>query len=577
MTAPATLYRVETVVGEYEGPLVQRKRTHNDASPLSGGGRVNRLYAVLSRVNDGDHPPARSAGYLYAEACRIAVEEGHFIFAWIGFVETETQLVRWVAKYGNDDGYLDMVKISLNEGVPEGRGPTGTALREGRPFINNDTAANPVMGPWRDEQLKRGFRSSASFPLRTEGATIGVLTMYAGVPGYFDDEEVRLLTSLADDFSFALETAEVARQRAIAVEALRRSHDELEARVEERTTALQEMLAERDAQASYAEALNRINDSIHSTLDFDEIMNRIVVEITDALDVDAAVVQVHIADHWEFAYEYGLPPEMRDLHFPDADVPLSMRVLETRKPVIVNDIAGDTSVNRPLMEAFRISALMAVPLIMRDEVFGVLIADQFGEPRPFTAQQLEFMQRAAGILSLALENARLFRTEHDIADRLQAALISLPDSIAGIEFAHAYHSATEGARVGGDFFDIFEIGPDLLGITIGDVAGKGVDAAVLTSRIRNTIRAHAMEGGKTPARIMALTNEVVHGSTGNETFATVFFCTLDRRDGRLVYSSGGHTTAVVVAQDGAVATWESNGLIVGAFALVEFGETRATT
>jgi serine phosphatase RsbU (regulator of sigma subunit) len=567
------LYPVGTRSSLTEESKMQPKRTEQGIQPHQETGRVNRLYAVLSKVNEAI-VRIREPQELFEEACKIAVEDGHFILAWIGFVEPNSQLIRWAATYGRDDGYLDTVKISLGEDLPEGRGPTGTALREGRPFINNDTENNPVMRPWRDEQLKRGYRSSASFPLKSEGKTIGVITLYAGEPNYFDDEEVGLLTSLADDFSFALESAEIARQRAEAVQALQSSYDVLEARVAERTATLQALLAERETQASLAEALNRINQSVHSTLDFDEIMNRVVVEIRDVLDVDATVVQVHTGDHWEFAYEHGLPPEMRHLHFADSEVPLSMRVLQTRAPVVVNNVARDTTVNRPLMESFRISAIMAVPLMMHGEVFGVLIADQFAEePMPFTDLQLDFMQKAAATLSLALENARLFGAEHDIADRLQAALISLPGSIEGLEFAHAYHSATEGTRVGGDFYDVFEIGPDFIGITIGDVAGKGLDAAVLTSLIRNTIRAHAMELSKTPSQVMSLTSEIVHKATPPESFATVFFGTLNLRDGRLVYSNAGHTTAAIVAADGRVLPRAENGPLVGAFAGSEFGES----
>jgi signal transduction histidine kinase len=154
-------------------------------------------------------------------ACRIAVEDGGFVLAWIGFVVPETQRIRVYAKYGRDDGYLDSVEISLRDDVPEGQGPTGVAMREGRPFINNDTATDATVAPWREEQLTRGYRSSASFPLKIAGATIGVLTLYSGTARYFDEEEVHLLSVLADDFSFALEAAEVASERAVAEEALR--------------------------------------------------------------------------------------------------------------------------------------------------------------------------------------------------------------------------------------------------------------------------------------------------------------------------------------------------------------------
>lgn len=181
---------------------------------------MHRLFAVLNRVNEAI-VQVRSQQDLLEAACRIAVEEGGFALAWIGFVVPQTQRIRVHAKYGCDEGYLDNIEISLRDDVPEGQGPTGVAMREGRPFVNNDTATNPTVAPWREEQLKRGYRSSASFPLKIAGGTIGVLTLYCGTPHYFDEEEVHLLSLLADDFSFALEAAAVARERAVAEEALR--------------------------------------------------------------------------------------------------------------------------------------------------------------------------------------------------------------------------------------------------------------------------------------------------------------------------------------------------------------------
>ena len=534
-------------------------------------GRVNRLYAVLSRVNEEIvrvHEPQE----LFEAACKIAVEDGGLLLAWIGFLHPDSKYIRWVAKYGVDDGYLDTIRVSVDEAVTEGRGPTGVSLRSGRPFINNDTANNPVMRPWRDEQLKRGYRSSASFPLRSEGATVGVITLYAGEPDYFDHEEIRLLECLADDFSFALESAEVARQRTEAVDELRKSHEELEARVEERTATLERLFAERTEQANHAEALNRINSSLHSSLDVAEIMGRVVIEIAEALEADTTVVQTHMAGYWESAYEHGLRPELRGVRLPDEQMPLSMEVLQTRRPVIVNDVASDGRVKGRLMGQPGITALMAVPLIMRGEVFGILMVNRFGEPRPFGELQLDFLEKAAATLALALENARLYEVEREIAERLQAALISMPDAIAGIEFAHAYHSATEGTTVGGDFYDLFEIGSDRVGITIGDVAGKGLNAAVLTSLIRNTIRAHATDMSKTPNQVIALTNEVVHRATPPEAFATVFFGVLDRRDGRLAYVNAGHTTAAVMRGGMSNEICVGTGPILGGFSGVEFGQ-----
>jgi phosphoserine phosphatase RsbU/P len=122
--------------------------------------------------------------------------------------------------------------------------------------------------------------------------------------------------------------------------------------------------------------------------------------------------------------------------------------------------------------------------------------------------------------------------------------LTMPETVGGVEFDHLYRSATsEAAEVGGDFYDLFELEHDRIGIIMGDVSGKGLDAATLTSLVKNCIKAYAHHE-KSPASILAKTNQVVARSTG-ESFITVFFGTLDKRSGILVYSNAGHPPPLV--------------------------------
>jgi PAS domain S-box-containing protein len=178
--------------------------------------RLSRLYNVLSQTNQAI---ARAQGpqALFAEACRIAVEAGGFEMAWVGIVDPATHLVRPAASYGSAGAYLDGIRISIDD-VPEGRGPTGTALREGRPFLCRDIANDAAMGPWRTRALAVGFRSSAAFPLSTLGEVSAAYSIYAREAGWFTDEQVALLRELTSDISHALGGLEKERRRLVAEE-----------------------------------------------------------------------------------------------------------------------------------------------------------------------------------------------------------------------------------------------------------------------------------------------------------------------------------------------------------------------
>jgi signal transduction histidine kinase/CheY-like chemotaxis protein len=163
-----------------------------------------RLYAVSSSVNEAIsriREPAR----LYEHACRIAVEQGLMRLAWVGMHDPIADRLVPVARFGADDGYLDRIALSLRD-ERTGRGPAARALLSGAPAVTNDIAADPAFF-WKEEALARGLRSCAAFPITTRGRPIGVLSIYAEQPGYFSDEEVRVLTALADDISFGVESA----------------------------------------------------------------------------------------------------------------------------------------------------------------------------------------------------------------------------------------------------------------------------------------------------------------------------------------------------------------------------------
>lgn len=199
--------------------------------------QLNRLYAVLTRTSQSI-VRIRERDALFRAVCRIAVEDGLFRMAWVGTVNPQTGVVEPAAFAGFEDGYLGRIRIDTAD-VPEGRGPTGQAVREHRHFVCADIAADPRLLPWRDDALARGYRSSAAFPLQFGDSVAGVLTLYAAEPGFFDEEKVAVLTEAASEISFALEGMDREARRRKSEEDLRSLNEDLERRVAERTAEVE--------------------------------------------------------------------------------------------------------------------------------------------------------------------------------------------------------------------------------------------------------------------------------------------------------------------------------------------------
>ncbi|MBI2225496.1 MAG: diguanylate cyclase, partial [Betaproteobacteria bacterium] len=168
--------------------------------------RLSRIHAVLSGINSVI-VRVRDRGELLKEACRIAVEHGRFGIAWISEFDPATLDVTRVAWAASDAGEpLGGAKSSARADIPAGQGVIGRAIREKTPVACNDIAAEPNVGSGnRVRAIQRGYRSIICLPLLVEGAVWGTLTLYAKEPDYFTDDEVKLLSDLAGNISFALE------------------------------------------------------------------------------------------------------------------------------------------------------------------------------------------------------------------------------------------------------------------------------------------------------------------------------------------------------------------------------------
>jgi PAS domain S-box-containing protein len=197
--------------------------------------RLNRLYAVLSETGKAIVYSA-DRETLFKEVCRVAVEHGGFLLAWIGVKEGESGNVTPVASFGKT-GYLEGIDISVGKSIT-GRGPTGMAFSEGGYYICNDFLGDPSTRPWRKKGRPYGFRSSAAVALEQNGELIGVLSLYAGEKDFFRWQFINLLKQIASNISFALDNLDKEARR-------RQVESALQAETEERLRTM-ETLREKD-------------------------------------------------------------------------------------------------------------------------------------------------------------------------------------------------------------------------------------------------------------------------------------------------------------------------------------------
>jgi PAS domain S-box-containing protein len=138
------------------------------------------------------------------DVCKIINDDCGYAMVWIGFaLNDENKTVKPIVYSGFDKDYIEFMNISWADSE-RGRGPTGTAIREGRPVICKDIETDPLFEPWRHEALKRRYASSLVLPLNSDGKTIGAISLYSHEKNAFSQMEVELLLELANDLAYGL-------------------------------------------------------------------------------------------------------------------------------------------------------------------------------------------------------------------------------------------------------------------------------------------------------------------------------------------------------------------------------------
>ncbi len=295
----------------------------------------------------------------------------------------------------------------------------------------------------------------------------------------------------------------------------------------------------------FDESLRSISDLIHSTLDADKMIRRVVVEAANSLPCETTGVLLRDGDGWVVRCTHGFGDDVRDgVRLRDEEVPVAMMAEQSKEPVIVAEVQDDPRTRDTMGKNFGISSMMNVPLIARDTVVGVLGFHCHAEPVAFSPAQVAFAAKLGSTLSLALENARLYEQQRRIAQTLQMSLTRPVPDVSPIEIGLAYGSAFEMALVGGDFYDVFEVEDDKLSVLIGDVSGKGIEAAGLTETIRSSVRSLSYID-PSPAFVLTRVNAMLAREIPEDMFASAALLVIDRRSGEIRATSAGHPAPII--------------------------------
>jgi GAF domain-containing protein len=338
---------------------------------------------------------------LMADVCRLLVDIRHYPLVWIGLAREGDRQVQPVARAGVEADYLDSVRVSWDES-PSGMGPTGRAIRTQTPVALSNPAGHAAMAPWRDLVLKHNLQAIASIPMRLGENAVGALTAYSADPRAFDEAEIELLQSAADDLAHGLHR--------LQIEAYHRKRIRQVGAIRELTEA---MVSQRHMPTLLKEITRKAIELLDATgagvylVEPDGCSLRCVVSLGFTRDYTDTVL----------AFGEGVAGE----------------VAQARQPIIVPDYHTWVDRAQRFDDDPSFVAVMGAPMIWQAELLGVLDITRSQDELPFSGDDKELLGLFANQAAVVLESAHRFQEAQDSLSHLQQlheitrAALTMPD------------------------------------------------------------------------------------------------------------------------------------------------------
>jgi len=306
-------------------------------------------------------------------------------------------------------------------------------------------------------------------------------------------------------------------------------------------------------------ALQAVSDTALSTVRLGELLPPLVQQVVAALHADQGMIWFLDDRSGDLVQPAGYNGDGAGAGGRRArGQGVAGRVAADARSIVVSDPARLSKLD-PELSAAGAFATIGVPLRAGGRVIGVVQVCS-SHPREFTSHEVRLLETFADRVALAVDNATAYEREHEIAEIIQQTL--LPPKrvrLPGLTVAGRYLASRE---VGGDFYAVFPLGEDRIGLAIADVAGKGIPAATLSARARYLLEACAVEGQR-PDGVLTRLNQLLTQDADSR-FVSLFYGVLSPRGGRLAFSNAGHPPPFLLrAGERAPVPLEAPGLLLG--------------
>ena len=325
--------------------------------------------------------------------------------------------------------------------------------------------------------------------------------------------------------------------------------------------------------------LYRLSQTFNSSLDLDEVLNRVMDEVIAITHAERGFVMLCEADE-QLVFRAARGMDQQTIDEPRFQVSRSVveRVAREGQPILTSDAQVDDRFSmRDSVLILGLRSILCVPLKIKDQVLGVVYVDNRLQAGIFGQEHLELLGAIAASAAIAIENARLYQVavekgrlerELQMARDVQTSLLPRETpQIPGWQFVARWRPARE---VAGDYYDFIPGDEGQLGLVIADVTDKGMPAALFMALTRSVVRA-SVGGAPSPADGIARANHLICADSTRGMFVTLFYALLDPVTGEATYVNAGHNPPLLHRADrDQVTTLTRTGLALGVVADASF-------